>query len=293
MKISIIIPCYNYGHLVEKAIASSATNHPEVEVIVLNDGSTDNSLAILEALTEKYSFTLINKINSGVSNTRNQGIELAQGDYLIFLDADDYLTDDAINLCLEAIRNTTAKFILAEHFNIKGAKRNKSKPLDISHRKYDNVRRYIRKELSIANGGCLMHRDIFASRRYNPLFSNSEDIPIFIHALANFATTIMASPIVNIVKHEDSRRHDIDAILATGTSIVDDSFDDKYIKGNIAKLKNLALAHRHSSIGRACFKDTKYQLAKHHYFTALSLKPSFAFNSNLVKRLVVSIIKCD
>ena len=77
------------------------------------------------------------------------------------------------------------------------------------------------------------------------------------------------------------------------TSIVDDSFDDKYIKGNIAKLKNLALAHRHSSIGRACFKDTKYQLAKHHYFTALSLKPSFAFNSNLVKRLVVSIIKCD
>ncbi|CAH0992827.1 hypothetical protein SIN8267_02964 [Sinobacterium norvegicum] len=291
MKLSIIIPCFNYGHLVEKAIASAATNHPEVEVIALNDGSTDNSLEVLKGLAEKYNFNLIDKKNSGVSSTRNMGIDIASGEYLMFLDADDYLTDDAIALCLNSIVDTQAKFIIAEHINISDNKRSLSKKISIQESHYDNVRRYITKELSIVNGGCLMHKDIFASRRYNPSLRNSEDIPMFIHALANFKTSSINFPIVNIIKHNDSRRHDISAILETGTTIVDDSFDEQYITGKVATLKCTALAYRHHSIAKACFKANKYQLAKQHYSKAFRLHPRFILNISFLKRMIGASLK--
>jgi len=291
VKISIIIPCYNYGHLVEKAIASAATNHPEVEVIVLNDGSTDDSLNVLHTLSKYYNFVLIDKPNAGLSDTRNQGINLARGEYLIFLDADDYLTTDAITLCLNAINNNPAQLILAEHYNIVGQKRSKSKPITLGSNHYNNVKRYITKDLSIVNGGCLMHKDIFATRRYNPALSNSEDIPIFIHALANFSVKSLNKPIVSIVKHSDSLRHDIAAILETGTSIVDDSFDNQYINDDILTLKPLALAHRYSSIGRACYRAKMYKKSRHYYFMAIKSRPYFIFKESLLKRFIISTLK--
>lgn len=93
MKLSIIIPVYNAEKYLEKCIESVFDNiENSFEVILINDGSKDNSLKIIKELMQKYNnIELIDNYNSGVSYSRNLGIKKAKGDYIMFVDADDEL----------------------------------------------------------------------------------------------------------------------------------------------------------------------------------------------------------
>lgn len=92
-KISIIIPAYNAEKYIERCIHSLVTQDmptESYEAIVINDGSTDNTENIVKTLCEQYPFLhCISTVNSGLSASRNKGIEEAVGEYLLFLDADD------------------------------------------------------------------------------------------------------------------------------------------------------------------------------------------------------------
>jgi glycosyltransferase involved in cell wall biosynthesis len=89
IRYSIIIPVFNHSQYVSESI-ESALKQKNAEVIVINDGSTDNSLDIIK----KYDVVVIDKPNTGVADSRNVGIEKAKGEYIICLDADDILADD-------------------------------------------------------------------------------------------------------------------------------------------------------------------------------------------------------
>ena len=92
MTFSVIMPLYNKAPYVEKAIRSVLEQtYPHYELIVINDGSTDNSAEIAEKLLEGVSNArFINQQNSGVATTRNNGVAIAKGEYVCFLDADDW-----------------------------------------------------------------------------------------------------------------------------------------------------------------------------------------------------------
>lgn len=92
MKISVIIPNYNNASFIEECIYSvmNQTHQPH-ECIVIDNGSTDGSFELLQELQNKYSFKLIRwGKNKGVSAARNEGLKRASGDFVAFLDADDY-----------------------------------------------------------------------------------------------------------------------------------------------------------------------------------------------------------
>ena len=96
--VSIIIPCYNASKYVEEAIKSILNQKYDlsrIEVLLLNDGSTDETLDILKAY-ESDNIKVIDKKNEGVSKTRNRGIKEARGKYILFLDADDLLSKTTI-----------------------------------------------------------------------------------------------------------------------------------------------------------------------------------------------------
>lgn len=91
-KISIIIPCYNCSEFIDETIESlKAQTYKNFEVVCINDGSTDNTIDKLKDIKESSGLDLIiiDQPNSGVSKTRNVGIEVANGEYLLFLDSDD------------------------------------------------------------------------------------------------------------------------------------------------------------------------------------------------------------
>jgi len=96
-KISIILPLYNKAPYVTKALESIASQtYHDYEVIIVNDGSTDDSAAIVEQWLHENSCRcrLITQANAGVSAARNRGIDEANGEYLAFLDADDWWSPD-------------------------------------------------------------------------------------------------------------------------------------------------------------------------------------------------------
>ncbi|NLM05238.1 MAG: glycosyltransferase [Clostridiales bacterium] len=109
MKLSIIIPIYNMEKYLEECIESIFNNKKinyDFEVICINDGSTDSSLEILENYKEKYSvdkLKIISIKNSGVSAARNIGIKEARGEYITFIDSDDWISDDFLESTFTAI----------------------------------------------------------------------------------------------------------------------------------------------------------------------------------------------
>lgn len=95
MKVSVIIPLYNKALFVTKALDSVlAQTFTDYECVIINDGSTDDSASIAQQWMQNKAcgerFRLINQPNAGVSAARNHGIELSQGEYIAFLDADDW-----------------------------------------------------------------------------------------------------------------------------------------------------------------------------------------------------------
>ena len=94
IKVSVIVPIYNTEKFLRKCIESIVNQTlQEIEIILINDGSTDNSHNICLEYTEKYpeKIRYINNKNIGCSATRNLGIELANGEYIAFVDSDDYI----------------------------------------------------------------------------------------------------------------------------------------------------------------------------------------------------------
>ena len=89
MRVSVIIPCYNYGRFLPEAVASvQAQTMADLEVIVVDDGSTDETPTVLAGIHDSRVRT-IRIANSGISGARNAGLDLATGEFIAFLDADD------------------------------------------------------------------------------------------------------------------------------------------------------------------------------------------------------------
>ena len=111
-KVSVVIPVYNVEKYLRQCLDSViAQTFTDFEAICVNDGSTDGSLVILEEYAAKDSrFKIISRLNGGLSAARNTGAENAQGDYLYFLDSDDWLEPDTMAICIE----TAEKYNLDE-----------------------------------------------------------------------------------------------------------------------------------------------------------------------------------
>lgn len=97
--VSIVAPCYNAGKYLEEALHSIfAQDYPNIEVIIVDDGSTDNSLALLRQLQQTYDFQLYTQANQGVSATLNHGLKHAKGVYVSTPDLDDVMLPHSIRI---------------------------------------------------------------------------------------------------------------------------------------------------------------------------------------------------
>ncbi len=109
-KISVIIPAYNSEEYICECIESALNQtHKNLELIVVNDGSADNTGLILEKYADKYeNVKVITTENGGVSRARNVGLDNAHGDYIMFLDSDDLLVTNAVEILLQDLKDNNA-----------------------------------------------------------------------------------------------------------------------------------------------------------------------------------------
>lgn len=105
--LSIIIPAFNSEKYIGKCLESIVNqNYNNYEVIIVNDGSTDNTEKICKnIIKDNNKFKIINKINGGVSSARNEALKISTGKYIWFIDSDDYIEKDAFKIIYEKIDN--------------------------------------------------------------------------------------------------------------------------------------------------------------------------------------------
>lgn len=105
-KISVIIPVFNAERYLERCIRSIiSSSYENLEIIFVDDGSTDNSLKVLKAQTDRR-IVILEKENGGVSSARNAGMNIATGEFISFVDADDWIHTQYFELLYKAIGET-------------------------------------------------------------------------------------------------------------------------------------------------------------------------------------------
>lgn len=123
--VSIIIPAYNVEPYIQKCVDSVLCQTlVNKEIIIVNDGSTDNTLNILLKYKEKNNqINLISQENGGLSNARNTGLKNAKGEYIVFLDSDDWLTTvDSLTIMVNTIKRTKTDYVQCGFEFVKGEK---------------------------------------------------------------------------------------------------------------------------------------------------------------------------
>ena len=118
VKVSIIIPAYNVEKYVAKCLDSILNqSYQNYEIIVVNDGSKDNTLNILEKYSIMFNgkMRIISQSNQGQSSARNNGMEYVTGKYILFIDADDYILNDYIEVLLTNAENNSADLVICSY----------------------------------------------------------------------------------------------------------------------------------------------------------------------------------
>ena len=120
-KISVIVPVYNVEAYLERCVESILQQtYAHFELILINDGSTDSSGQICDHLASQYENIKVYHIeNSGVSNARNMGIQLATGSWVTFIDSDDFVTQDYLATLASAVEGANVGFVIAPLHHIK------------------------------------------------------------------------------------------------------------------------------------------------------------------------------
>lgn len=209
--LSIIIPCYNASYYIEKCISSlQKQTYSYWEAIFINDGSTDNSLFLLENYTQYDSrIKVYTQDNKGAAKARELGISKATGDYLTFLDVDDTLNVNALKYISEKAHDNPD--IIVSGFNIiiddKIQKRTK-----ILLEELDNIS-YLKKVLVGKYGwelcGKVYKKEMFDSSIHTPSnFRIGEDAAVFIQIVSKANKIIgLNYPTYNYIQHIQSISH--------------------------------------------------------------------------------------
>lgn len=118
IKVSIIIPAYNVCEYIYRAIESTLNQtYSNIEVIVVNDGSNDNTWEVINSYMVKDKRVIgVTQVNSGVSAARNRGLDIATGEYILFLDGDDWIEKDTVQILLTLALDYPSKLIMADCF---------------------------------------------------------------------------------------------------------------------------------------------------------------------------------
>lgn len=120
-KISIVVPVYNAEKCIKRCLDSIiGQTFSDCEVLLINDGSTDSSLNILENYTKKDErLKIITQKNAGPSAARNTGIDNATGEYVYFVDADDYIVEDALERLYQAAVSSDSELTVCGYYIVK------------------------------------------------------------------------------------------------------------------------------------------------------------------------------
>lgn len=124
IKVSVIVPIYNASEFLDRCLSSIVNQTlKDIEIILINDGSTDDSKIIIDKYMSKYkNIILIDKKNEGVGKARNDGIRKASGEYITFVDSDDYIKENMLEVFYEYSKKHSLDMMTSLYYKVKNNK---------------------------------------------------------------------------------------------------------------------------------------------------------------------------
>lgn len=240
----------------------------DFELIVIDDGSTDNSRDIIEKYREDERFTIIYQKNKGLNVTNNIAMRIAKGKYIVRLDADDFLEPNALEEMSRVLeQDPTLGLVFPDYYYVNEA----------GHRTGEERRHNFEKEVSLydqpAHGACTMIRLEYLKvlGGYNESFTCQDGYDLWLKFITHYRVTNINKPLFSYRRHSDNLTLNEEKILATRKKI-----KEHFVDQNFTKPSTLAVIPVRSSfmgeVNWPLFKWNNKTLLEHKVLTCLKCK---------------------
>jgi glycosyltransferase involved in cell wall biosynthesis len=295
-RFSVVIASYNYAHLLPRAVESALNQDfaGDWEVIVVDDGSTDNTREVIRPWVDRLHYH--RKANAGHCAANNTGVELASGEWIHFLDADDELLPQALTRFDAAIREQPANVAMVSGGYVSvaedgGTREHAGETL----RGAEPARmfpRHVRKQLrGFKHGSVVIHQRVFRQLLYPEDLRNSTDIVFLGQVLARFPAGAFAEPVVRSHAHPGRVRRNTRVVVGAGLQPVDVLFDPAVMPAELMPLRREFLQRRLLSLFGVCYRAGDYRQALQLWWRTVRQGLPGAWRPRIVKRMLVSLVR--
>lgn len=211
VKVSVIVPVYNSEKYLKRCLDSLVNQTlKDMEFIIINDGSTDNSEKIIKEYKDKR-IRYFKRHNSGIGATRNFGIDNSEGQFIGFVDSDDYVEEDMFERMYNECINNNLDIVVCDYYKIKNEKKEIINFVDFGITTL-NEKPNLLTDINLAPWNKIYIKKIFDKKTYYPVNVKYEDTP-FVAMMLSKATRIgkLNLPLYNYIVHSNSQTTIIDS----------------------------------------------------------------------------------
>ena len=272
--VTVYITNFNYGKFIKQAIESVLLQTEQsFELIIIDDGSTDNSKEIIEKYKDLKNIRIVYQKNKGLNVTNNIALRAARGKYIVRLDADDYFSPNALELLLEKLESDSMLgMVFPDYFIVDNQgevlERQKRHDFDNEVKLFDQA----------AHGACTMIRVQFLREigGYDESFSCQDGYELWVKFTSKFKVSNINEPLFYYRKHGKNLTSNEDKILDTRANI-----NSKYVKKFNKEIKSVAIIPVRGE-GNDIYK---LPFGSH---TLLEEKINQALESNFITKVIVT-----
>jgi glycosyltransferase involved in cell wall biosynthesis len=287
--VSVIVPVYNRAHLVTETVESIlAQTYSSIEIILINDGSTDDSLDIIQALHQDYPdvIRVLNQENQGQTVARNQGINNALGKYIAFLDSDDLwvtdklerqipLFDEGVGLVYGGVELINEYGVTTGFDACDPAIQGKIYPqLLVKNRMTGGSVVVLREALDLVGV-------------FDPEFRAAENWDLWLRICKEYEARLVNKPVVKYRLHQNNMSKDVALMQDAKRQIMGKHCDKSSSDKLIARYSKLAEADLFYKLGVYCFSQEQYGKAIQNFLRVMMISP---FYEDTPVRLLRSLV---
>lgn len=276
--ISVYITNYNYGRFIKKSIDSLLNqSFQDFEVIIIDDGSTDNSKEIIESYSDNIKVKIIFQQNKGLNVTNNIALRVAQGKYIMRLDADDYLDSNALLVMSNFLeKNEDLGLVFPDYYIVD------SKGDILSLEKRHDFDEEVTLLDQPAHGACTMirKRNLQTLGGYDEQYKCQDGYELWIKFISRFKVSNIGTPLFYYRQHGSNLTSNENKILDTRAKIKDNYVKEKYSESdyNIAIIPVRGLKHKSNDLALM-------ELGKR---AVLDMKVTQALEAKKISQIIIS-----
>jgi len=275
--VSVIMPVYNRAPLVGTAIESVlAQTYQNVEIIVINDGSTDTSREVIHGYADKFPAHVIavDQVNTGQTRARNNGIRIAHGEYIAFLDSDDTWEKDKLEQQVPLFKGNVGLVYCAINEVAPDGGIIRTVPCEPGIR--GNIYRHLLVNNRMTGGSVVVTRKALERvGLFDETFRAAENWDLWIRISREFEADCVDKPLVNYLKHTDNMSLDYERMALATWKILQKHLPRTGIEGVPKETFDRAYANYHYAIAVTNFSRGDYREARKNFIECWKYKPFF------------------